>query len=588
MKKLDRRQFLELAAVSVAAGTLGLGCDDGSDDAAGGFGEASAQADIDQIFSLGLASGDPKPSSVILWTRVAEAGPVDYEIATDQGFSELIASGTVEASEASDFTVRVKATELEPGTTYWYRFRAAEVVSDWGRTRTAPAPDADEAVRFAFASCQDYNGRYYHAWSVLTDREDVDFVAFLGDWIYETANDPRFQETSEDRSVTVPDGLALDEDGESLAALTLADYRALHRQYASDPQLKEARRRYPFINIWDDHEFADDCWQDHATHFNGAKADEGDEQDTDRRTAANRAWFEYVPVDLEHDATKQYPEDIRIYRSLRFGKHVDLICTDGRSYRDDHLIPEGPPNNDVGKFLSNSSLGARQFLLKSGFDTLEAEAKPTLLGETQKAWLLDKIGSSEATWKVWAQQVMHGQMTVDLSDVEALPASFKGHFYLTVDQWDGFRSERAEILEAFAEVDNVLVLTGDLHANYANELYTDFDDPGDPVAVEFVTAGISSRSIQEIIEAVVESNELLSTLGLEATVAELDSRVMAVGPHHKYVKNKAYGISLVTADAEGVAVSFLDINSPTSPTFDGEITEVKFTVAVGSNRIERA
>ncbi len=591
---LDRREFLRLTAVTVAAGTIGptfAGCDDGGDEETlEGIGPASSAADIARVFPQGVASGDPKPNSVILWTRVELSGdaPVDYEIATDQAFTDPIIVGSLTSSDDADHTLRVKPTELEPGTTYYYRFRADGVTTEWGRTRTAPTADDAAEVTFAFASCQDFNGRYYHAWHALVERDDVDFVMFLGDYIYETGNDPRFQDGTAERKVDIPEGISLDEEGIAKAALTLGDYRSLYKQYGSDKDLQEARRRFPFINIWDDHEFADDSWQDHSTHFNGAMHDQGDEKDTDRKTASNRAFFEYQPIDVEHDKTKKYPDDIRIYRTLRFGKHVELFMTDQRSYRDDHLISEHETNDDTGKVEMDTALGSRQLLKKIGFDALEAEAKPTLLGADQKAWFIDKVNGSDATWKFWGNEVMHGQLAIDLSDVEALPESFKGDFYLTVDQWDGFRSERAEVLAAIKDAGNVVVLTGDLHANYANELQLDFDAPGDPVAVEFVTAGISSRSFEEIIGRIVENSDLLSALGLAPVVAEMDDRIRARDPHVKYVKNKAYGLGWVKVSEGSLDVRFIEIDDVTTTTYSGSSGEVKFTVASGSNRIELA
>ncbi len=581
--QLDRREFLKLAAVTVAAGAVGLpGCDDEADEP--GFGSASAAADVDRVFPQGVASGDPKPDSVVLWTRAELPGPatVDYEVATDEAFANVVARGSLDTDDDVDHTVRLKVTELDPGTTYYYRFRADGVVTDWGRTRTAPAPDADVEVTLAFASCQDYNGRYYHAWRALADRDDVDFVVFLGDWIYETGADPRFQDVDEERGVTIADGLDLTSEGGRKAALTLADYRGLYKQYGADADLKRARRLFPFVTIWDDHEFADDCWQDHSTHF---AEKEGDEKNTARRTAANRAWFEFLPVDVAHDPSKSYPDDITIYRSLRFGKHVELFVTDQRSYRDDHLIPEGPTNDAVGKLQKNTILGARQFVYKPAFDELEAATKPTILGADQKRWLLDGLGSSDATWKLWGNQVMHGQLAVDLSDIELLPESFRGVFYITVDQWDGYRSERAEILSAIAGVDNVVVLTGDLHATYVNELQVDFDAPGQPVAVEFVCPGISSRSLEEIIERVVEEDDLLSNLGIPAVVPQLDQRAADFGPHVRFVKNRSYGIGWAKVGAGTMDVRILEVDGVTDRTWDGAVTEHRFSVAAGTSRV---
>jgi alkaline phosphatase D len=248
--------------------------------------------DPSQVYPQGLASGDPTPSSVILWTRVEPQNDtevmVTYEVSTESDFSMLVASGEIMTTTEDDNIVRLKITDLTPYTVYYYRFQALNTISITGRTKTAPSEDQDVNVRFGIASCQDYNGRYYHAWKVLADEPDVDFVVFLGDYIYETTSDPRFQE-QQGRRITLPDGLALNTEGESKAALTLADYRSLYRQYRSDPNLQAIHAKAAFVVIWDDHEFADDSWQDHSTHFN---EEQGSEQNTARRTAVGTTRIE--------------------------------------------------------------------------------------------------------------------------------------------------------------------------------------------------------------------------------------------------------------------------------------------------------
>jgi alkaline phosphatase D len=487
---------------------------------------------------------------------------------------------------ASDHTLRIKATNLSPYTTYYYRFVASGVISDSGRTKTAPSPDQEVNVRFAFASCQDYNGRYYHAWRALAEQEsDIDFVLHLGDYVYETEGDPRFQEPTEQRKIRLPDGLQIgSEEAPYSAALTLADYRTLYRTYRSDPDLKRAHQLFPFIAIWDDHEFADDCWQDHATHFN---EEQGDEKDAGRRHAASQAWFEYQPADVSFAAGAAFPDDITIYRSLRYGKHVELVLTDQRSYRADHLIAEGPADADVGKILPNSSLGSRQLVIKEGFDPKEAAAVPTMLGSAQKQWFIDTVSGSDATWKFWGNETQLAQMAIDLTDVTDLPESFQKVFYFTVDQWDGYRSERAEILGALAGVQNLVALTGDIHAFYACLIYPDFDVPTAPVCVEYTVAGISSLSVQQIVERVVATDDLLSGLGLEDEVAAFDSRLVSASPHYLYGKSKSNGIALVDVDGTTeIRVTFLEVADVTNPSFDGNLSRVSFRTPSGSPTIE--
>jgi alkaline phosphatase D len=604
MARLRRREFLCAIVVTAAAVPLPA-C--GSDDADGG----SNEKDVLAVYPQGVASGDPKPESVILWTRAvprsgAGAVPVGYEIALDEKFTQRVAEGTLDVDQSSDWTLRIKVTGLQAFTQYYYRFKAEGVFSDVGRTKTAPLPDQDVNVRFAFASCQDFIGRYYHSWRALVEQEaPVDFVLFLGDYVYETNGDPDFQLQDPERGIEIPDGIPVDEDSPARAAASLDDYRGLYRQYRSDAALRRAHQLFPFICIWDDHEFSNDAWQDHATYFNEAQ---GDEKSTSRREAANQAWFEYQPADVEYDENAAFPDDLKIFRSLRYGKHVELVLTDQRSYRADHVIPEGaapaavPPGGpayltyaSAGHLFPNSSLGSRNFCKKIGtdpgsgqpvgFDPIEALAKPTMLGAAQKAWLLQSIQGSTATWKFWGNETQLLQMALDLSSFD-LPDAFKGVFYFTVDQWDGYRSERAEILSALAGVENLVVLTGDIHAFYAGELYVDFDAPATAVGVEYVTAGISSSPAQEITQTTVENNELLSGLGLDQLVPQFDELLRSTSPHYKYAKSLIHGIAIVDVEPSAINVTFLQIADVKSKDWNGTAERIRLRTPSGSNRVE--
>ncbi|MCA9547815.1 MAG: alkaline phosphatase D family protein, partial [Myxococcales bacterium] len=409
----------------------------------------------------------------------------------------------------------------------------------------------------------------------------------LGDYVYETTGDPSFQTTSPGRLVEFTDlggAIELEEDGEVFyAASSLSNYRELYKIYRGDVWLQRVHERYPMIVIWDDHEFADDCWQDHATHFNEAQ---GDEQNTARRTAANQAWFEFIPVDLERDAGASFPDDLRIYRSLRFGKHAELVLTDLRSYRSDHVIPEGPIDFLLGKFEEYTAIGARQFVQKSQFDPREAESGVTMLGGPQKQWLLDTLRASTATWKLWGSEVMNTQLLVDLSRFESLPENFRDTFYFTLDQWDGYRTERAEVMQALEEVGNVVVLVGDIHAHYASELHVDFDNPGDrPAAVEFVCPGISSQALQNITVQTLEGNQTLSDLGLVDIAREFDREVYMANPHIKFTDNLANGYLRVDLSAAEVQATWVTVPDVTDEAMTGDVVRTVRRTAAGSNRI---
>lgn len=608
--RFGRRDFLKAIVVTTAAVPFPA-CS--SEDGEETITYSTDPADVLAVYPQGVASGDPKPDSVILWTRAvprsgAGAVKVIYEISMDESFAELVAQGDVTVDENSDWTVRIKPTGLSPFTQYFYRFKAERAQSDVGRTKTAPSPDQDVPVRFAFASCQDFIGRYYHAWKALVEQEDpVDFVLFLGDYIYETNGDPDFQLQDPERGIEIPDGISLEEGTEAKAATSLRDYRGLYQQYRSDEHLKKAHQLYPFICIWDDHEFANDAWQDHATDFNESK---GDEKSTERRENANQAWHEYQPADVEYDANAAFPGDLKIYRALRYGKHVELVLTDQRSYRADHVIPEGADPSDVppgapdyliyfsaGKLQKNQELGSRNFCKKTGtdpdgnpvgFDAIEAIVKPTMLGAEQKTWLIDTISGSDATWKIWANETQLLQMAMDLS-VFPLPPLFKGIYYFTVDQWDGYRSERAEVLGALSGVTNLVALTGDIHAFYAGELHVDFDNPGtEPIGVEYVTAGISSSPVQEITQNVVDNNQALQDYGLADLVPQFDQILTSSSPHYKYASSMAHGVSVIDVTAAEITVTFLNIANVKSKDWDGAVERTTFKTASGSNRVTPA
>ncbi|MCY1031139.1 alkaline phosphatase D family protein [Corallococcus sp. BB11-1] len=343
-----RRTFLQ-AVVAVAATTT-FGC---SDD------ETSLTSDGSPYFPQSLASGDPRPDSVVLWVRVedtARAGedlPLRLDVSTTEDFSSLVVDKLeVTALAAHDHALKVKVTRLSPRTTYYYRFTyeqgGQKHTTRVGRTRTAPAAGDDVPVKFAFASCQDFIGRYYNAWQRLVQLgEDLDFVVFLGDYVYETTGDTSFQSSGGGRSVrfSEPQGALAQGTGVTafLAANTLSNYRDLYKTVRSDRQLQAAHERYPFIITWDDHEFSDDCWRDVATYEDGKR----DETQLERKHNAEQAFLEFIPLDTAQtsegvvnvDSEPRFPST-RIFRDFEYGRHLKLLVTDYRSYRPDHLIPE--------------------------------------------------------------------------------------------------------------------------------------------------------------------------------------------------------------------------------------------------------
>lgn len=551
MPTIDRRTLFRWLAAGSALSLLQGACGDNDES--------------ESTFPQGVASGDPTPDGVLLWTRVEPAGDrerVEYAIAADPDFRRIEGTGVVEVGGDTDYTVRVEVTGLAAATTYWYRFTARGVTSPAGRTRTAPDPEADVPVRIALASCQDYGGRWFQAWRALVDRDDVDFVMFIGDYIYETIGH-LLAKLPPGRTPEIPDGLELDDPLKGrVAALTLADYRALYRRYHTDPDLRAMHAHFPFVAMWDDHEFANDCWQDHATDFDDAR---GDETEPDRREAASRAFFEYVPVRRPFDAAAGFPNDLQLYRSVRWGKHVEIVLLDERYYRDDDVIPEGPIDTAVGHIEQNSAFGARTFVIKDPFDAREAAKLPTMLGAAQRAWATTTLHGSTATWKVVASPVVMAQMVLDLTGFAQLPEQFRQRYYFKTDQWDGYRSERRALLEACADIDDLVVLAGDLHGFYASELYADFDAPGEPIAVEYAAGAISAATVEAQLDAVVAGTPLLKGLGLAELIPEFDRNLLATNSHIQYAESTRNGLAIVEFGADALDVQFVRVGDVTSP-----------------------
>ncbi len=312
-------------------------------------------------FPQSVASGDPKPHSVVVWTRTPKHETVFLQVALDEDFEHLLALSAdgevneghataleLQAEKSHDHCVKVRVDKLEPETTYYYRFVVdtddGARASRTGRTKTAPATDADANVRFVVLSCQDYSGRYYHSLRQAAALKP-DFVVHLGDYVYETTDDPRFQEAdAAERSITfrdvegaeaLPAASGEDAGNGSLAARSLDNYRQLYQVYRSDPDLQRLHETAPFIVVWDDHEFANDATRDRIPALS--------EADPTRRGNADRAWFEYMPVDFEQEPSLgkgTFPDNLLIYRDFHFGQHVHLVMTDLRRFRPAPLIAE--------------------------------------------------------------------------------------------------------------------------------------------------------------------------------------------------------------------------------------------------------
>jgi len=473
----DRRAVLAAAAAALAAGgglaatalLDGGGREAGSSPPArtgGGAGDGGPPplrlpaSPPEPPFTLGVASGDPLPDGVVLWTRLAPE-PLDgggmpgrtvevgWQVAHDERMTRVVAAGSAPARPRDAHAVHVEVAGLEPDRWYFYRFRTTgprAVASPVGRTRTAPAPgSALRRLRLALASCQDWQAGYWPAWAAVAE-EDLDLVVHVGDYIYERGRRR---------------GALRHHEGPE--ATTLAGYRNRHALYKTDPALQAAHAAFPFVLTFDDHEVADD--------YAGDRPREPGERAgfLARRAAAYRAYWEHLP--LRRAARPRGPA-IALARRLAFGDLAELHVLDTRQFRSDQPCGGG--------------LARR----------CEAAVDPaaTMLGAAQERWLARGLAASGARWSLLAQQVMMAQL--------AGPALLGDLF--NTDQWDGYVAARARLLRLLAgrRVRNPVVLSGDVHSAWVNDLKADFADPGSAtVATELVCTSISSAPPRQLVQA---------------------------------------------------------------------------------------
>ena len=432
----------ELLAALLAAG------------AAPAFVRHAQAADLPR-FALGVASGHPRPDGMVLWTRLMGADlparvEVQWELALDEAFTRVEARGTEVAEAAWAHSVHAEPAGLDPGRVYWYRFSALGQRSAVGRTRTAPAPEADSPrLRFAIASCQRWDTGHWAAWRDVAE-SDLDLVLFLGDYIYESAS-PR-------------DALRRHRRG---LLQTLDDYRDRYAQYKEDPLLQAAHAAAPWLVIWDDHEVANDY----------AGAHPGSREYADfaaLRRAAVQAWWEHQPLPK---AVRPSDGALRVYGHLDWGRQARFLLLDDRQHRDPQVCPpEGRGGSNTVRVRECPAL---------------LDPSRSLLGAAQERWLADHW-SLQHRWNLVAQQTLMARMTWED------PAVGGGRYW--TDGWDGYPAARQRLLGSAAarRTPGVVVLGGDVHANYVADLRADFDDERSPVvASEFCGTSISSRGLAQ-------------------------------------------------------------------------------------------
>ncbi|MGE5129953.1 MAG: alkaline phosphatase D family protein [Sphingomonadaceae bacterium] len=434
----SRRRFLRSAAGLALASGLPLRA----------LGAARFAADP---FRLGVASGYPSPGVVVLWTRLlGELDPspvrVRWELAADESMRHVVASGVESAAPEWAHSVHVEAKGLAPGRPYWYRFMAGDAVSRVGRTRTAPRRDARvERLRFAFASCQQYEQGYYGAWRHVV-ADDPDLVVFLGDYIYESSwgrEHVRAQDPGEPYS--------------------LDEYRTRYACYKSDPDLQAAHAACPWLLTWDDHEVDNDYAND--------RPEDGLPRSRflARRAAAYRAYYEHMPLPAR---MRPHGPHMRIYTQLGWGSLARVYLLDDRQYRAYQVCPR---KHGGGSVVSDAECPER------------IDPRRSMLGARQESWLERAFAGSNAGWNIVAQQTLMAQF--------ARGTGTARRFW--TDGWDGYPAARRKLLESMMRrrLANPVVIGGDVHFHAVADLKGDFDDPAAPVvATEFCGTSITSQS----------------------------------------------------------------------------------------------
>ncbi len=642
------------------------------------------------FFPQSVASGDPRIDSVVLWTRIEDLTKseedltVMLEISLHENFEDLLSTKQLTAYSEYNYAIKIKIDQLDPYTYYYYRFKYNGIYSNTGRTKTAPLEDSEIDIKFAFVSCQDYVGRYYNVFARMLQQDDLDFIVHLGDYIYETNGEPLTQITGDERQISFRDKEGtITFDGYE-AARSIDNYRQLYQVYRSDPLLQKLHERFPMIVIWDDHEFSDDNYGANSNYF----GDKIDERDTERFHNSQRVYLEYMPMEVGLDASGvMSPEsevildddnEVIIYRNFNFGSNLDLILSDYRSYRPDHLIEEDAfpatvfadenrlisyfgmdfythPDNqrhfgayiDVdthngGSFSSplkriaklmyeteglNSSeadaransairdnlnayycnemikayndtpfgiirpeeliyendsqlkdmdkglayinggkidlfastgIGARYMVVKDVFD-IYIELKEnegsigSIYGLTQRNWISNTLAASSSAWRVYASSVSLAPMVVDLSSIDKLDPLLKTEFYINLDQFDGFKFQRDDLLDQLKEKPSV-VISGDIHATFITDHHG---------VVEFTGSAVSSCAFSEALPKYIEFSdisdhienieEVIENLDLDQLLLESSSAQNSIDPNFSLInmvdtKSNAYVVIEVTSE----------------------------------------
>ena len=529
--------------------------------------EFDPEADPEATFPQSVASGGPTETGVILWTRIAPEAfeddqPLAVQVGTDDSFEETVYDAVLRQPEriaAHDHTVKIDLDErLEPDTEYAYRFIYDGVSSQVGRCQTLPDEESSpDSVRFAVLTCQNYLNGYFPALHYVAE-EDVDFIVHLGDFVYES-DDGAFKGLGSyeypGRELTLPSG--------ATRVQNLEDYRYLHRTNRTDAFLQEALESHTLIAGWDDHEMVNDIYWDHRTEAPAGDHPRGDDPEFMSTLIADamHAWWEYMPARVEYDpAGESLQERFRLWRTVPFGDLLTLTMTDERLFRD-------PPREAIP---TPDNVGPHR-----------EPPDRSMLGDEQRAWLIETLTTDESCWTVWADEVLTMPFRLGSGPLSVYPVQ---------GGWDGYTRERQRISEAIAaaDVDNYVTITGDMHCYIAG--YTQSSYPGrvtggegvaqgDRIGVEFMTPATTSLNVAEALHL---------TRGLRGRITEplVSWLIETMNPHIEFFDSHNWGYSVLEFDREACTYRAYSVDKTTnSPDADRDLVAA-YRVPEGSVELE--
>ncbi|WP_041546756.1 MULTISPECIES: alkaline phosphatase D family protein [unclassified Nocardioides] len=565
MTTLDRRTLLATGTAGAATLAVATGLD-GPAGAAAPTGAADDPRASGRVFRHGVASGDPLPDAVLIWTRVTPTaasrpgsghGPrveVRWEVARDADFRRVVRRGRFQTGPSRDHTVKVDVTGLEPATWYHYRFRYDDAVSPVGRARTAPASDASpDHLRFGVVSCANLQAGWFSAYRGLAARDDLHAVLHLGDYLYEYG----------------PGEYGYGIDDEDIRShqpahemLTLADYRQRHAQYKQDPDLQALHAKYPWVITWDDHEVTNDAYREGAENHN---PDLGEGDFHRRRARAHRAYDEWMPVRM--DGTAGLRDGDRLFRRLQFGRLAEISMLDLRTYRDEQVARPLPEPLPVA-------------------DAAVSDPDRTIVGRQQLDWLKQSLSRGRAQWKIIGNPVMIApvdfgglpdELIDPVNDVTGLLP--RDGLPYNVDQWDGYTDDRREVFTHIRDhqVSDALFVTGDIHSGWACELPYDASTypAGDSAGVEFVCSSVTSNNLKD-----------LTGTPAHTTSTAVEQTILANNRHIKYLNFDDHGFSVLDVTPLRAQMDWYVIGDRADR--DTSITwSVSYATRTGTGRVEQ-